>query len=566
MEDAVSAIAGLRPTHRLTLDSGPADAAGAIYTGTPGGDSQVGTGGDDLFNYGQGGDDTIFGGAGDDRINLGARFTTDDRINGGTGYDILSLNGDYYLHNQPILGPNTLFAVEEIRFGAGHDYVLTFDDANVAPGETLTIDARKLEAGHFTSIHTQKETDGAFVFRGGAGFDALYLGQPNDTVFGGAGDDFIHVETDYTGETRYDGGAGRDFITTSWSASQTLTLAPKAVVHVETFYTNAAPNAGDIAIGLIFHDANVAAGETMQMFSGSTVGATTALFYDASAERDGHYDFGDNTQDDTIIGGRLADTFRLYGGGSDWMRGGQGDDVFAVTGATLDPLDLLDGGAGDDVIQLSGDYAMGLSFGSKTVRSIEAIVLDGNYTYELASADTAVARGAKLSMDGSALTAAHYLLFDGSDETNASFSISGGAGDDLLTGGRMDDVMYGRSGEDLLRGLRGGDRLSGGAGADTFRYLSVADSLVADADLITDFGTGADVIDLHQIDADATTAGNQAFHFGKTAGHAGDIVAKYDAAADVTEVRLYVNGDNTPDAMITLNGDHHVLTAGEYVL
>jgi Ca2+-binding RTX toxin-like protein len=565
LEDAVSAIAKLRPNHDLTLASNPADAAGLTYTGSAGDDSQVGTGGDDLFNYGQGGDDTVFGGAGDDRINLGARFTTDDRINGGTGHDILSLNGDYYLHNQPILGPNTLFAVEEIRFGAGHDYVLTFDDANVAAGEVLTIDARKLSAEHFTSIHTLKETDGAFIYKGGAGLDALYLGQNNDTVFAGAGSDFAYVYPDYTGAGRYDGGPGTDFLSTLYSVSSTVTMTAVSVRNLESLYVNATVNAGDITIHLIMNDANVAAGQRMTLASGGTTGATTALYFDASAERDGAYEMYGNTKDDTFIGGTGDDSFKFFGGGTDWARGGQGDDLFDVRDG-FDPTDRLEGGAGDDTLNLSNDYSGGLTFAATSLKSIEAFTFVPYYSYALTTDDANVVRNGVLKVDGSPILADHFLSFDGSDETNASFNVSGGAGDDLLTGGRMDDLMYGRSGADLLRGLRGGDRLSGGAGGDTFRYLNGADSRVADPDLITDFGVGADRIDLHQIDADTTTPGNQAFHFGKTAGHTGDIVAKYIAAQDLTEVRLYVNGDNTPDAMITLSGNHHVLSAGDYVL
>jgi trimeric autotransporter adhesin len=556
----------IAPSPSALVPSGPIAAPGITYTGTAGGDAQVGTGNDDVFNFGQGGDDTIFGGAGDDKIDLGASFTTADRINGGLGYDVLLLKGDYYSSNQPILGPSTMFAIEEIRFGAGNDYVLTFNDANLEPDQVLTIDARKVGAGDFTSIHTAAETDGAFVFLGGAGNDALYMGQANDTISGGDGGDFVYVNPAYTGETQFDGGAGDDFISTVYSADTTLTLPAKALVHVEWLITNAMPNVGDITIHLTLNDANVAAGETMLVSSGGTVGATTAVFYDGSAERDGHYEFGDNNQDDTMIGGRLADTFKLYGGGSDWAQGGQGDDVFQVTNGTLDSTDRLDGGAGDDVLQLSGDYFMGLSLRATTLRSVESIVLDGNYSYELAFDDGVAAKGTTLAVNGSALTVDQYLLFDGSDETDAAFRVDGGAAEDILSGGKLGDILLGRAGEDLLIGNRGADRLSGGNGADSFRYKALVDTLAAAPDLITDFGSGADTIDLQAIDANTKAAGDQAFHLGATAKHAGDIVVKYIAASGYTEVRLYVDKDNTADAVIRLTGDHHDLSAGDFLL
>ena len=77
---------------------------------------------------------------------------------------------------------------------------------------------------------------------------------------------------------------------------------------------------------------------------------------------------------------------------------------------------------------------------------------------------------------------------------------------------------------------------------------------------------GGDRIDLHLIDADVTTAGDEAFHFGATAGHTGDVVVVYDAPEDRTVVQLYVDGDAVPDAEILLPGDHPLLSAGDFIL
>lgn len=547
-------------------DDGPLFDPGLTYTGTNGNDSQVGTGDDDVFKFGQGGEDTIFGGAGDDEIRLGGEFTPDDRINGGNGYDLLLLNGDYYDAIQPILGPNTLFAVEEIRFAAGNDYVLTFDDANVAPAEVLTIDASALGVDRFTSIDTRPETDGLFVYKGGAANDALYVGQDGNTVTGGAGGDFIYVFPDYAGATRFDGGPGFDFISTVYSASASVTMAPGSVVHVEQFFTSATVGAGDITLELTLHDGNVAAGETMAINAGSTTGATIAVFYDGSAERDGAYQFGDTDRDDTMYGGKGNDRFDLFGGGDDRMRGGQGNDIFVVSSATLTAADSLDGGRGiADTLQLAGDYFGGLVFGPTTLVGVEYILLDANFSYYLTSDDATVAAGSVLHVDGFVLTFGRSLSFDGSAETDGRFDMNGGSGSDSLIGGSGRDVLFGRGGGDLVQGNLRGDRLAGGNSADTFRYLTLLDSRAADPDTITDFGLGADLIDLSGIDADAATGGDQAFHFGKTPGRTGDITAKYDALADVTVVKLYVNADDTADAVIWLKGDH-TLSAADFVL
>jgi hypothetical protein len=89
---------------------------------------------------------------------------------------------------------------------------------------------------------------------------------------------------------------------------------------------------------------------------------------------------------------------------------------------------------------------------------------------------------------------------------------------------------------------------------------------VAAPDLITDFAAG-DRIDLHLIDADTATAGDQAFHLGATVGHTGDIVVgAYDIVNDRTAVSLYVNADATVDALMWLTGDHSGLVSGDFTL
>src|SRR5439155_22873217 len=109
-----------------------------------------------------------------------------------------------------------------------------------------------------------------------------------------------------------------------------------------------------------------------------------------------------------------------------------------------------------------------------------------------------------------------------SAETDGSFRIIAGDGNDTLIGGANGDILYG--------GL-GSDTLTGGGGNDLFYYTDVAQSVGANTDRITDF-TAGDKIDLSQIDADTTQAGDQAFNFiGSNAfdGQAGELRAVFDA-------------------------------------
>ena len=74
-------------------------------------------------------------------------------------------------------------------------------------------------------------------------------------------------------------------------------------------------------------------------------------------------------------------------------------------------------------------------------------------------------------------------------------SIAGGQGSDTIYGGLGDDLIDGSRGQDLLIGAEGKDILTGGAGDDLFIIdKNSAASTAAEADTITDFGSGNDKI------------------------------------------------------------------------
>src|SRR5262249_22429613 len=89
---------------------------------------------------------------------------------------------------------------------------------------------------------------------------------------------------------------------------------------------------------------------------------------------------------------------------------------------------------------------------------------------------------------------------------------SPGAGPDVTLGLAGSDTLKGLVGDDILVGGTGKDMLVGGPGADRFVFQSLADSSVAAPDTVFDFKTVQhDKVDLYDIDADTTHAGNQAF-------------------------------------------------------
>jgi hypothetical protein len=107
------------------------------------------------------------------------------------------------------------------------------------------------------------------------------------------------------------------------------------------------------------------------------------------------------------------------------------------------------------------------------------------------------------SLDASASTGTNAL--DASTFATNGVAISGGTGVDTITGSGQADSINGGAGADVITGGVGADSLTGDAGNDTFFFADAAADTgitVATADVIQDFNTGSD-----QIDIDTAAAG-----------------------------------------------------------
>ncbi|MFV0294118.1 MAG: M10 family metallopeptidase C-terminal domain-containing protein [Paracoccus sp. (in: a-proteobacteria)] len=223
-------------------------------------------------------------------------------------------------------------------------------------------------------------------------------------------------------------------------------------------------------------------------------------------------DLLEGTDEDSILVGMGGNDTILGNGGDDMLSGGHGDDRLLGHRGN----DTLYGGLGNDTQQ--GNGGNDLIYGDS-----------GN---DLLTAHSG-----------------HDRLYGG----EGNDTLQGNSGNDLLVGGTGNDTLHGGNGNDTLEGGVGNDALSGKAGNDVYRF-----SARMDWDRILDFTPGQDKIDLSSIDAQTVTTGTQSFTFIGTAtlSNAGDLGVYHDYTNRYTYVQGDLDGDDTYDFSIRLNGIH----------
>ena len=173
----------------LILDASATTAANTIYIASGGGSV------------------SLTGGSGSDTFKFAGNLAKSSTLDGGGGTNTVVLNGDYTGSHALVFGATTMVNVQKLTLSAGHSYNLKTNDATVAAGQKLTVDASTLGATDSLTFNGSAETDGKFVIIGGAGIDTLTGGKGADTITGGSGADKI---TGGGGADSLTGGAGAD--------------------------------------------------------------------------------------------------------------------------------------------------------------------------------------------------------------------------------------------------------------------------------------------------------------------------------------------------------------------
>jgi Ca2+-binding RTX toxin-like protein len=270
---------------------------------------------------------------------------------------------------------------------------------------------------------------------------------------------------------------------------------------------------------------------------------------------------------DDKLSGRAGNDNIHGDAGNDKLFGGEGNDSLdggldEAPTANVSDSDVLDGGGDIDTATyaqvqhgVDANLATGFAFSGGNIDQLISIenLTGTNF------ADTLTGNGGNNGIQGA----------DGGD------TIDGGGGNDRLSGNGGNDTILGGSGADILIGSLGVDKLTGGANTDTFQYFAVpsltssGDSGVGlgKRDVIVDFQTGTDKLDLHAIDAKegAANSGNQDFSFigGDAFFAAGQVRVVTEGANTV--VQLNTDGDLQAESELQLTG-HVDVKVADFIL
>jgi len=496
-----------------------------VLTGGAGDDTLIGGGGGNDALNGGAGDDTLNGGEGDDTITGGAGA---DTITGGPGGDTISYAGsdeavDIRLRTGHASGGHaegdTFSTVEHVT-GSDHDDRLAGDNrpAGASTGGDNTLSG----GGGADEIYGGSGDD---ALNGGAGGDVLFGGAGNDALDGGAGDDTL---IGGPGGDSFIGGAGEDTVSYANARDEKVTVnLSQPARQTATDASNPSHSDGDHFPGTTVENViGSPRGDTIdgslhanKMWGGA--GADTLRAYGGEDTIDGGpggdtIDGGDDA--DTVTyenseagvrvtvnsmtgneggeaeGDRLSNVENITGSnhddrlngdtGANTLKGGAGDDrIVAGTGD-----DTVEGGAGADT--MNGDADAGLALGAAQIgmdtlsyaSSTGGVTIDLSRQYAAANATADQVR-------------AHYATGSGGDATGDRFrgfeNVTGGMGNDRLTGDGWNNVLIGGPGADRLDG---GSPQTTGAGADG--QFGTADDVMtpADTDTVSYAGSTAGVI------------------------------------------------------------------------
>jgi Ca2+-binding RTX toxin-like protein len=294
---------------------------------------------------------------------------------------------------------------------------------------------------------------------GGDGNDTLTTGSAADSLFGDAGADVLNagagndILTGGSGNDTLTGGAGNDLYLFDCDAALGSDTLDEAGGGVDTLDFSATTTIG-VTLNL-----GISTGQTVNANLTLSLGSVSAF-----------ENITGGSFNDSLTGNASANL--LVGGpGDDYLAGGAGNDTYLFNASLPLGSDKLveAANAGTDLLDFSPTAADLVVDLSKTL----AQIVNSNLSLELSGASN----------------------FE---------NVTGGAGNDLLTGNGAANVLVGGAGNDTLKGGDGNDTLSGGAGDDSLHggngndvYSFASNTALGEDSLIegSDSTAGVDTLD-----------------------------------------------------------------------
>lgn len=592
--------------HYTSIENAIGGSGTDSLVGSAGNNALDGGAGDDVI-IGNGGADLLTGGAGADRFTYNAvadsTKTVTDTITDfsqaeGDRIDLSRLDADSGTAGKQSfiwIGNGSYTGVAgEIRYLKSGGTTMLYSDTD---GDGVSDLAISLQGLHDLTI---ADVIGAnSVLTGTEGPDVISGTSASDTISGLGGNDVL---SGLAGGDVLKGGLGADILTGGTGADTFVyeTVAESTKTLRDRIMDFSAADGDKIDLSAVDASTGYPGNQDFQWRGlGSYQGVESQLRYSYSEyqtiiygdiNRDGVSEFSVAvnglhflTSDDFIGVSGSGDGSKISGTagaetltgseGVDWLEGGAGDDVLIGGGDS----DALVGGLGADRFVIrdvsestkaSTDRIADFSQTDGDKIDLSGIDADINQLYKQGftwigtDAFTGTAGQLRYAHRGDVTMV--YGDVDGDGFADLAIGLNGLhnlTADDVLVyeepdaiiGTAQSDTLVGTSEDDIIIGRGAGDLLTGGGGNDRFVYEQISDSTKAGADVITDFNTG-DKIDLLQIDANISMAGQQGFFFigyRPYSGTAGELRAVRDAQGTI----LYgdQDGDGISDLQIILD-------------
>ena len=491
-----------------------------------------------------GADNVFTGSASDDALTLFGIADLGDSVDGADGNDTVSFDSgsNGFSHTLTVDHVEQVYAPD---VGSGNLFTLLVngpDPVTISPSEigTTRIDGTssigEINDQHFTISAAIDGSTAQIEIEGAEGNDSVTFSSGNDTVQELSNVEYVH---DQGGDLTFQGAVSGVTISTA-ATSGTLTLADftntftigqtgmrSSSVYWTSVVGGNAPDTDHMTVSASGANTTINSLTNVEFLTGSTSGGSTSVRLGGSGQN-----INVSGTFSTLIGSGETDVVTLGDGTT--------NTISNVSG-----IETIIGGTGNDTVAFTG--------------TVSSVTLEGAIEQVTGSstADTVV-----LSGNGATL-----------GDISAIETITGGSGNDTVTvtdstavhlsGGDGNDTLTGGSGGDTLIGGDGGDTLAGGSGADTFEYTAIADSEPDDPnhDEITDFVAGTDTIYLNGLKTGTfsyvTTYGD-----GFTGG--GNSSARFNTTDNILEIDA--SGDGNKDMEIGLTGLSGTLSADDFLV